>query len=80
MKSRYCCILFPVFVILVTYGCKSRSIESFTSQPRQNIDVNSPYQKDKEKLLDMALQITGETLEQNQRALAIRMLSLNEKD
>ena len=80
MKSRYYIIFFPVIVILVSYGCKPNSIESKTSQPAQKIDVDSPYQKDKEKLLDMALQISGETLEPDQRALAIRMLSLNEKD
>src|SRR5512135_3328254 len=80
MKSRCCYILFLVVVILLSYGCKSSSIESKTTQPTKNIDINSPDQQDKKKLLDMALAISGETLEPDQRALAIRMLSLNEKD
>ncbi len=80
MKSRYCYILLLVVLILLLYGCKSSSIESKTTQPTKNIDINSPDEQDKEKLLDMALAISGETLEPDQRALAIRMLSLNEKD
>jgi hypothetical protein len=77
-KNYY--ILFPLILILISYGCKSSSNKSKTSQTTENIDVNSPDQQDKEKLLDMALQIRGETLEPDKRALAIRMLSLNEKD
>ena len=80
MKTRYYYILFPLVVMLISYGCKSSSTESKTSQTLENIDINSPEQQDKEKLLDMALQISGETLEPDKRALAIRMLSLNEND
>ena len=80
MKSRNYYILCSVFIILAFYGCKSNSTQSSTSQPAENIETNPELQKDKEKLLDMALQIGGETMEPDQRALAIRMLSLNEKD
>lgn len=80
MKSKSCYILCSVFMMLVFHGCKSNSIESSTSQPAENNEINPELQKDKEKLLDMALQMSGETLEPDQRALAVRMLSLNEKD
>ena len=80
MKSRSCYILCSVFIILAFYGCKSNSTQSSTSQPLENIETNPELQKDKEKLLDMALQISGETLEPDQRSLAVRMLNLNEKD
>ena len=80
MKSKCYYILCSVFIMLVLYGCNSNSTQSSASQTAENIETNPELQKDKEELLDMALQISGETLEPDQRALAVRMLSLNEKD
>ena len=80
MKSRNYYIFFLIFIMVVFYGCKTKSFESTASETIETINVNSPYQKDKEELLDMALEISGETLEPDKRTLAIRMLSLNEND
>ena len=80
MKSGYYYILLPAFIMPFLYGCKSNSAPEVTVQNTDNVNLNAQAQEDNEKLLDMALQISGKTLEHDQRGAALRMLSLNEKD
>ena len=80
MKSRCCYILFPAFIMLVFCGCKSNSIQSETPQPVENVELYSQAQNDKEKLLDMALRMSGKKLNPEERSSALRILNLNEGD
>ena len=80
MKSRYFSIFIPALTLPFLNGCKSGSIESETLRPADNANQNLQIQDDNEKYLDMPLRISGKTLEPDERGLAIRMLSLNERD
>lgn len=84
MKSRYCCIFILALITSVFYGCKSDSIQDVTLQPADNTNSNSPANQpatnSKEKLLDMALKMSGKKFTAEERNTALRMLNLSEND
>ncbi|MHC4313919.1 MAG: hypothetical protein ACYSW3_15790 [Planctomycetota bacterium] len=72
-------------IITFTFcGCKSNTTQVTTLPPADNVDSNTlpnkPTNNGKQKLLDMALKLSGEKLPRDKRSKALRMLSLNEKD
>jgi hypothetical protein len=77
--------LFVLTIITFTFcGCKSNTTQVTTLPPADNVDSNTlpnkPTNNGKQKLLDMALKLSGEKLPRDKRSKALRMLSLNEKD
>ena len=77
-----------IFVLmLITFflcNCKSDTAPTAVRVPVGGIKTNAPAgdssDNDKEKLLDMALRMSGKKLATKERSMAIRMLSLNEED
>lgn len=83
MKPRHW--LFVLTIITVTScGCKSNTTQGTALQPGDNVDSNTlpnkPTNNGKQKLLDMALKISGKRLSAEEKNAVMRMLNLNEKD
>ncbi|MHC4284690.1 MAG: hypothetical protein ACYSWZ_17225, partial [Planctomycetota bacterium] len=83
MKPRH--RLFVLTIITFTFcGCKSNTTQVTTLPPADNVDSNTlpnePTNNGKQKLLDMALKMSGSKLPPGKRGKVLRMLSLNEKD
>jgi hypothetical protein len=72
-------------IITVTFcGCTSNTTQGTALQPGENVDSNTLPDKStnngKQKLLDMALKISGKRLSAEERNVVMRMLNLNEED
>lgn len=83
MKPGYQWISILTIIMSIFYGCKFNTDQD-ADLPSDNVDpnclTNKPTENSKEKLLDMALKISGKKLSAEERNRALRMLNLNEKD
>ncbi len=84
MKARYQWILAVTIIASIFSGCKFNTSQDTVSQPPEKVHSNTlaakPSDNDNEKLLDMAIKMSGADLPPEKRGKALRMLSLNEKD
>ena len=84
MKLKNQWILVLTLITLTFCGCKSNTSADAALPAPGEVDSNAITNEypddDKEKLLDMALKISGKKLTSEERNRALRMFSLNEKD
>jgi len=82
MRLGYTWILAVAIMTSIFSGCRSDSNQAALppEMPDSNTLPNEPSNNGKEKLLDMAIKMSGADLPPEKRGKALRMLSLNEKD
>ncbi len=84
MNSRSRWIFVLTLITFIFCGCKPGTSSHAALLPAGNVDPNYPaYQNadnGKEKLLDMALKISGRKLSHKERNVVMRVLNLNETD
>lgn len=77
-------VLVLTSVTFIFCSCNSDTTPDTALPPAGNVDPNTPTNEHsdngKEKLLDMALKVSGKKLSAKERGAVMRMLNLNEKD